>query len=133
MSPGGRTVPGENRNQVVWFGLVGLANTVVGYATIVLFMEGMDWSPFLSNAMGYAVGLTMGFALNRALTFRGVGSNHGTFYKYVLAFIASYGFNLVVLWGSMTLFADMRLVAQLLAMVGYSVLFFLLCKFYVFR
>ncbi len=133
MTGTGKAALRQSRNQVILFGLVGLANTIVGYGTIILFMEGLGWSPWTSNAMGYAVGLAMGFVLNRRLTFQSEVSGSGGFTRYVLAFILAYAINLIVLAVALGTLVDMRLVAQAIAMIAYTGVFFIACKYYVFR
>ena len=45
--------------QALKFGLVGVANTVLGLAVILAAMSLLGLSPLLSNVVGYAAGLCL--------------------------------------------------------------------------
>ena len=50
--------------------LVGAVNTIAGFAVIVFCLEVLEFRPVPANAIGFAVGLTISFLLNRSFSFR---------------------------------------------------------------
>jgi putative flippase GtrA len=114
------------------FVLVGLANSAVGLLIMVLCGEWLGWSPYAANAAGYAAGLAFGFALNRGWTFGDGRRATVTAPRYVLAFGVSYGLNLAVLATGLRLLALPAVLAQAVALATYSLVFFLMCRYFVF-
>lgn len=112
------------------FLLTGVANTAVGLIVVSL-CQWVGWSPYVANAVGYAAGLAFGFVLNRSWTFGDRRRAVITAPRYLLAFAVSYGANLAVLAGGLHLSLPVTL-AQAAALSTYSVVFFLLCRYFVF-
>ena len=50
--------------------MVGVVNTVAGFAVIILCLEIFHLQPVPSNAVGFAAGLVISFLLNRSFSFR---------------------------------------------------------------
>jgi putative flippase GtrA len=69
----GETGLGEGAGAPWRFGVIGVLNTVVGLAVILLAREAAGWSDVAANALGYGVGLSLSFVLNRRWTFRHKG------------------------------------------------------------
>ncbi|TCM17104.1 putative flippase GtrA [Novosphingobium sp. PhB165] len=114
------------------FGLVGVVNTLVGFAMIALLLHlgAGDW---LANAASYAVGLCVSFTLNRRWTFgvRGaVATQEVT--RFLTVFALSYAVNVAVLGTMRSLGFAENLIGQGTAMVAYSAIFFLLSRRFVF-
>jgi putative flippase GtrA len=106
---------------LIRFGLVGALNTVVGLAVIVGLDLGLHVDPHLANAGGYAVGIGIGFALNRGFVFRSDGHVGRTGAKYLAAVAIAFVANQAVLAGALHLYSGMalgRLAAQVTAMVS---------------
>lgn len=116
--------------QALRYGLVGVANTIVGLGTILALQGLAGWGPFAANAGGYATGLATSFLLNRAWTFGARDRAGRRLLHFLLAFGAAYTANLLVL--ALLLNPLGHLVAQLVAMATYTVLFFILCRRMVF-
>ncbi len=114
--------------QMLTYAVVGVINTLVGggttFATIPLL--GAYWA----NVCGYAIGLCVSYLLNSRFTFTGHRAP-GALPRFWLGFALAYGLNLAVL----------RLLepshgaywANAGGIVTYTVAFFLIQKFYVFR
>jgi putative flippase GtrA len=62
--------------------LVGLLNTGLGYAIIFGCMYGLGLSPVLSNALGYGLGMSISYFLNRSFTFRAKHTDKTTVAKF---------------------------------------------------
>lgn len=118
--------------QAARFVITGIANTAVGLAVIVFCAEVLGFSAYLANAMGYAAGLTLGFAMNRHWTFGDRQNLRRTAPRYLAAFAVSYAMNLLVLAACLRLFHLPALFAQAAALATYSVVFYLLCRWLVF-
>ena len=119
--------------QFVSFGSVGLINTLIGYAVILFIGLGLGVSPYVANASGYAVGLLISFALNRRYTFSSRQAIIPGLACFLAAFAPSYALNLAVLHLGVHWLALPEALAQALAIVTYTVTFFVLCRAFVFR
>jgi putative flippase GtrA len=114
------------------FLLAGIANTAVGLLVVIACAQGLGWSPYAANAAGYVAGLTIGFLLNRGWTFADRRKVMATAPRYALAFAISYAANLAALATGLHVMALPAALAQALALSTYSLLFFLLCRYFVF-
>jgi putative flippase GtrA len=56
--------------QFVKFGIVGVSNTVLAFAVYTVLLKGFGVWYLAASALGFAVGATNGFLLNRRWTFR---------------------------------------------------------------
>lgn len=116
--------------QMLRFGIVGVINTLLGLAAIYAFMWFFKCSVGTANALGYAVGLIVGFLLNARWTFKSKQSISRVFPKYSLCFAISYFLNLgVVLF--MARIVNPYL-SQIFGMVTYTLVFFFASRFFVF-
>jgi putative flippase GtrA len=124
---------GALMRQLAAFGLVGVANTAIGFGTIALAQNGLGLHPVAANVLGYAVGLSNSYIMNRAFTFRGARHSTGQALRFLAAFAIAYAINLGVLLAGLALAPEAALGAQAAAMVAYTLAFFALSKIYVFR
>lgn len=110
--------------QVARFGLVGLANTAIGYGLILIGLW-MGLGDYPANVLGYSVGLCFSFVANRRFTFRRRGIVRSTeVVRFLSCFAIAYAVNLAIIalgraWG----YAENPII-HLTAMAAYSVLFF---------
>ncbi len=115
------------------FGLTGLANSAVGWAVIF----GGLWaglSDFAANAAGFGVGLVLSFTLNRRFVFGVTGSvGAREVGRFLAAFAIAYAANLAVLFAARGVLGAGSALAQLPAIAAYTVVFFALSQFFVFR
>jgi putative flippase GtrA len=118
--------------QSLRFGAVGLVNTAIGLSAIYALMFLFDTAPALANAAGYAIGLAIGFALNRAWTFRSERPLGAVLPRYLLVVAISYLMNLGVVIVSTSHFSVNPYVAQLFGIVVYTVSTFFGCRSFVF-
>ena len=116
--------------QALRYGVVGLLNTVIGLSVIWGLMRA-GLAPVPANMLGYAAGLTISFFLNRTWTFRAPIAP-GQIGRYLVAFVLSYGLNLLILTCALYLWRGDGYLAQLVAVGAYTVAFFLLCRTFVF-
>jgi len=114
------------------FLLGGVINSGIGYALIFFFMLGLGLSPFLSNFLGYALGLCISFAIHKWFSFRSNGSASGEFARYLPVFATCYLLNLGTLYACIHWLAVSEVWAQLIAGVAYVASSFLLTRALVF-
>ncbi|HWO75800.1 MAG TPA: GtrA family protein [Bacillus sp. (in: firmicutes)] len=57
-------------NSFIRFLLVGIANTIVGFSVIMLLLNGLGLSYWVSTFIGNSVGAAVSFFLNRGFTFQ---------------------------------------------------------------
>ena len=126
----------QNLWTLVRFGMVGALNTGVGLAVILGLEFGLHAEPHLAAMGGYAVGIVIGFGLNRRFVFRSDGHLGRTGVRYLAAVAVCLAANQTVLTAALHLFKDGalgHLAAQLTGMVTYTLLLFAICRAWVFR
>lgn len=117
----------------VRFGLVGLANTAVGYAVILLLHFGVGVGPVLANVVGYAVGAALSYGLNRRFTFGSDRAHDQAVPRFGMAMLSCFALNLAVLEVGVSVLALPVALAQALAMGSFTASFYLTSRFLVFR
>jgi putative flippase GtrA len=126
----------ETVGLIARFGLVGLVNTAIGFAVVVLLDPVLGVPPALANAASYTVGITVGFLLSRNFVFRSRARLSATGLRYLIAALGAFALNQVVLrLVGLALGAGsiQHIAAQLSAMAVYSAVFFLVCRLWVFK
>lgn len=118
--------------QLVRFVLVGFANTAVGLGTILALRYGVGTSDLLANFLGYAVGISVSFLLNRSFTFGDRGAVGPALIRFAISVGIAYLINVVVLLFCLRVLDAPSLVGQLAGMVAYTIAFFFLAKLFAF-
>lgn len=116
----------------VKFNIIGILNTIVGYLIIFICMY-FGLGPNVSNAVGYAVGLTASYCLNRRWSFASSNPITEELPKFLTVFLMCYLLNLAVLNICIDIFHISSYISQLISGLLYSVLFFMLSKLFVFK
>jgi len=106
-------------------------NTIVGFIVIFSAMA-MGLSPMVSNITGYVVGFTMGFLLSKKFVFRSNGHLVVESIRYLIAFVLSFLFNLLVLRLALTYYNFQAVPSQVAAAGSYTLLMYVLTRFFVF-
>ncbi len=117
----------------VRFVLVGLTNTVVGYGIILLLHYGFRIEPIMANLGGYLIGAFLSYTLNRRFTFNSGRPHAEALPRFALAAAGSYLLNLVVLKLCLSVFMLPVALAQALAVSAYTIVFYLISRFLIFR
>lgn len=118
--------------RLVRFAAVGLLNTALGY-TIILAGLTLGYGDILSNILGYACGLILGFILNRRWTFSdAVRLRKGAVLRYVVSFATAYGANLTIVLTALSFGLTNNPWVHLAGICVYSVLFYLASSRFVF-
>jgi putative flippase GtrA len=119
-------------HQSLRFAVVGLLNTTIGLAAIYSLIYFGGAGPALSNAVGYAIGFVISFALNHVWTFKCSRPMTQALPKYLLAAIVCYLLNLsAVMIGSAYLSVNIY-IAQLIGVCIYTLCMFIGCRLFVF-
>jgi putative flippase GtrA len=119
--------------QAIKYGLVGVGNTLLSLAVIWVMMKPLGYGAVSSNITGYAVGVLNSFVWNKRWTFRSQATWLGSALRFGLVFGVCYALQLGLL-----LYLDKRLAIdkyynQIIAMAFYTVINFLLNKYFTFR
>jgi putative flippase GtrA len=119
---------------MVRYGLVGIANTVVCLTAIYVGLNVIGLPYAAANAIGYALGLTVSFLLNRRFTFR---SSRGIFSREPVLFLAVAGVSYAVQMGALVVLIELlrvdQSIAQIPAMAVYTACGYAGNKFVTFR
>jgi putative flippase GtrA len=131
-APTFRVVANQLR-RLIPFLVTGFANSVVGYSTI-FFCLFIGIGGIAANTIGYAVALTCSFVLNRNYVF-GVkgGVSHTEIVRFLCVFLVAYGVNIGVLLLVQPMFGEASVIAQVLAIATYTLVFYPLSGVFVFR
>lgn len=110
--------------QLIKYALVGVMNTCVTLLTIFICKSLLGVNPYLSNAIGYGVGIANSFVWNRAWVFR---AKEGPLHRQILLFAAGTGvcylIQLLCLYFllDMTSLGDMQWIILGFTLSGYGV------------
>jgi putative flippase GtrA len=120
------------RHSALRYGLVGVSNTLVGFAVIWLMLRGFRFSDVAANIAGYAVGFTWSFALNRSWTFRHRGAVGAGLLRYALVCAFAYAANLLAVVALGRHVGQGSLIVQMCGMISYTVVAFVGSRLYAF-
>lgn len=112
---------------------VGVLNTGAGLSIIFACKGFFNLADVPANIIGYSGGLLLGFVFNRKWTFDHTGNAWWALIRYALAFVAAYSGNLLVVLFLINEVGLNSYLAQAIGILPYTMLFFLLSKYFVFR
>jgi putative flippase GtrA len=116
----------------VRFGLVGLANTLFG----LLVIFSLKWIGFVdvaANALGYACGLLLSFALNSRWTFSFEGRTIPALGRFVLVIMIAYSANLATVLTTINWFGLNSYFAQASGVIPYTIFAYVGSRWFAFR
>lgn len=119
--------------QFIRFLLVGLFNTVFGFAVIYTCMYLLGLGPVVSNVIGYLCGLVTSYLLNKFFTFKSASRSKAELARFMGVFLLAYFANMLVLLLCISVAGIHEAIAQVVAGAFYVATSYLLNKFYVFR
>lgn len=111
---------------------VGLLNTFVGYGVFFILVRSTNIAPEIANGAGYFLALVVAFLLNRLYVFKASGATLVLVKKFAYAFFFSFLLNQIILVVSFRIFKFTPEIAQIPAMITYTIMFYVLNKYYVF-
>jgi putative flippase GtrA len=112
------------------FIVVGLANTVVGLATIYFLKSPGGLGNIATNLSSYSVGLATGFVLNRGWTFYHSGPWVPAFVRYFLVFVIAYATNLATVLVLIDHFRSNGYIAQAFGVPPHTGFFYLGSRYF---
>jgi len=115
--------------QFIRYNLVGIVNTIVGFAIIFSLMF-IGISPIMSNLIGYIIGSILSFYLNSKYTFKAKTTKKDAI-KFFTILLFSYALNFITLKWLLAIIDPY--LAQFFSAIVYTLSSFLLVKFIVFR
>lgn len=119
--------------QAIKYGIVGVINTLITAIVIWVMMKGLDCSDIVSNITGYVVGLLNSFFWNRQWTFHSRTGWWSSAARFGLVFAVCYLMQLGVLMYLNKHLAIDPYYNQLIAMIFYTIINFVMNKFYTFK
>lgn len=112
---------------------VGAVNTLTGLLVIFACKWLLGFGDVLANAIGYGVGLTTSFALNRSWTFKHKQAALPAVFRFLAVFLLAYLVNLVTVLLAVRSFSVNSYLAQAIGIVPYTAVSYLGSSRYVFR
>jgi len=119
--------------QLIKFGIVGVSNTFLTAGVIWILMKVFHCSDYISNFIGYIIGLANSFIWNRKWTFESKTRVSVTVFKFIVTFAISYAVQLGNLYALLHLTHIDPYYCQLLSIVVYTGINFILNKYYTFK
>lgn len=113
--------------------LVGVANTCVSLGVIYAAMYFLSFGDTRANALGYLVGVTVSFVLNRNWTFGHAGAIVPALTRFIGVLLAAYFVNLATVVLLIDAFGVNRYVAQAAGVVPYTTVGYLGSRYIAFR
>lgn len=118
-------------SSLVLYGLVGVANTCVGLGLSLLLTFWL--MPEIANLLGTIAGVINSYFLNKKFTFKSKNSHRQDAWRFGVAMGVAYLVNLATLSITHRIFGVDKFVAQILANVVYTIVGYLMSKFWAFR
>ena len=112
---------------------VGAANTLIGLGMIYACKRLLGFGDVLANVSGYAVGLTIGFMLNRHWTFGHTGNARVAALRFLAVFGVAYSVNLLCVLLAIRAAGIDDYVSQAIGILPYTAIFYLGSRLYAFR
>ncbi|MDQ3774828.1 MAG: GtrA family protein [Pseudomonadota bacterium] len=112
---------------------VGAVNTLIGLGVIYACKRLLGFGDVLANVSGYAVGLTIGFMLNRHWTFGRTGNVRVAALRFLAVFGIAYSVNLLCVLLAIRAAGLDDYVSQAIGILPYTAIFYLGSRLYAFR
>ncbi len=119
--------------QFVKFGIVGISNTLITFAVYTVLLKVFGVWYIAASAIGFIVGATNGFLLNRRWTFADHVGDAYTPLRWAVVQSAGLGLNLVLLYLLVHDAGLDELVAQAIATIAVTITTFLVNRAWTFR
>lgn len=118
-------------NEIFRYVIAGGVNTLIGYGVFLVALWRADLSPELSNILGYSVGLSIAFVLNRFFVFKGVCFSLWSSVRFLTGFASAFLLNQAMLFFLVNFLKVAPEIAQIFAMTTYTLIFYLINKYLV--
>lgn len=120
--------------QLFKYGIVGVINTIITAIVIFLLMNTMGAPYTISNIIGYIAGVINGFFLNFKWTFKtSTLPAYRQFIRFITVFLICFLIQFILVIVMVEYLSINENIAQLVGMVIYSFIGFLLNKYFTFK
>jgi putative flippase GtrA len=119
--------------QLFLFLLVGALNTGTTLILIFLLLYFTTVHELIANLIGYAVGLSISYVMNRRFTFGDKRKPNRSRTRFLVAAALAYGLNISTILLSESLLHYSSYLAQVMGNAVYTMTMFAACKLFVFR
>jgi putative flippase GtrA len=113
--------------------IIGFINTLIGYSVYIVLISVDIVTPQIANGICYIVAIIFAFILNKVFLFSYARMSISTIKRFLLAFILSFIINQIVLFVLHNIYLLSAEIAQIFSMATYTVIFYKLNKYYVYR
>ncbi|MGC8718848.1 MAG: GtrA family protein [Thermodesulforhabdaceae bacterium] len=110
---------------------IGVLNTIVGHGTIFGLMF-LGLNPYISNILGYIVGISFSYLLNKSWNFRSKKPHREAYPRFVLSLMIAYIVNVAILFIGLDIVGLNKYIAQIVAGGFYAAIGFLASRYIVF-
>lgn len=109
--------------QMVKYALVGVSNSLVTLVAIFICKSALGVNPYVSNAIGYVLGLVNSFVWNKLWVFHSHRRAHVEAATFLGGFLVCYGLQLLTVWALLhgTPIGDIFLRIGTVAITGYFI------------
>jgi len=111
--------------------LIGIINTLVGYG-IIFSLLFLNVNYIVSNSIGYAVGISVSYYLNKFHNFKSTGKPVFEFPRFCTVCLTGYALNILILMVLVEFFHINTYYAVVIAGVAYTVTTYLVLRSFVF-
>lgn len=118
---------------LIKFLVVGLANTLSGLSVIYLAKWLLEFGDVSANVVGYTVGISLSFALNKRWTFRHEGAYLTSLIRFLIVIGVAYLANLATVLTAIEVLRMNSYLAQALGIVPYTALTYLGSRYFAFN
>lgn len=116
---------------IVRYSFSGLINTIIGLLIIFLLMH-LNFSPFIANIGGYAIGLISSFIFSKKFVFRSNGHFAKEGILFLACFFLCFLLNLFLLYISINIVNLKPMISQIIASIGYTGSMYIMTRCFVF-
>ena len=117
--------------QLFRYGLIGILVNSIGYLIYILITSFLDYPKLVMSCL-YMIGASLGFFLNRSLTFRHEGSISKSTLRYICVQFIGYLLNYSILSVFADYFGFAHQVVQAFSIIIVAITLFLLLRLFVF-
>lgn len=113
--------------------IAGIVNTIAGYLSFLCAFHFFSINAMLSNLFSYAMGLIVAYIMNLLFVFRGSTFSVNSVIRFLIGFVIAYSINFILFYFCFKSLNFPPEISQVFAMTGYTVSFYVINKYFVWR
>lgn len=113
--------------------VVGILNTFTGLLVIYFLKWQLDYDDITANILGYSVGITLSFILNKKWSFRHTGATVPSLIRFILVILVAYFSNLYTVIFLIEYLSANSYIAQAIGIIPYTLIGYLGSKLFAFK